>query len=584
VNKLFQLFSNEISYAIGWTIIHSLWQCTFIALLIALSYAFTKKAQASTRYWINTLGLVSCVVASGITVYLNFYSSLDITNSDAIIKPSKAAHPVVYVQTISDIINQHIHQIVVCWIIGFGFYIAKYLADFFYCQHIKHHNNELPSETIQHVFNELKNNLGITQAIQLRISKVVNIPCVIGHFIPVVLLPASLILGLSTQQIKVIMLHELGHVSRRDYLISSLQTLITSLYFFNPFARWISSKIDEERENACDDIAVSISGDPLFYAHTLKEFAEMKNNCSTTVAMTGKNNQLINRIKRLFVLDNSFSKTYGKIITIMTLALLGVGFSVSGHSNEEKPDGSFTLKLEKEPLAKLLTLAQEFCPNLSKNISLKHGDQPISGEFARLQCNTVAYFIKGFDNSLNDTLTGIVFNEKNITLKELTQKIELKCPTLQGKIHLNNPTKIVSFETQNLSCLTVEKILMPLDKNNEPGSVRETGIGDMNIDFNNNPDDDYNKIIPISFPNEALDNHYSADCKAHYSVNTEGKAFDVLPVCTNGSDEAKAFFEKQMKISIEKTQFPIKMENEKAVIVLDKEFRSKWTFEDSPEI
>jgi hypothetical protein len=398
---------------------------------------------------------------------------------------------------------------------------------------------------------------------------------------PVVLLPASLIFGLSTQQIKVILLHELGHVSRRDYLISSLQTLITSLYFFNPFARWISSKIDEERENACDDIAVSISGDPLFYAHTLKEFAEMKNNYSTTVAMTGKNNQLINRIKRLFVLDNSFSKTYGKIITIMTLALVSVGFSVSGHSNEEKPDGSFTLKLEKEPLAKLLTLAQEFCPNLSKNISLKHGDQPISGEFTSLDCNTVGRVIKRMDNGLSETLTGVTLLEKDITLKELTQKLEAKCPALQGKIHLNNPTKIVGFETQNLSCTTVEKTLTQMDKSNELTLVREGAIQD--IKFNDNPDE-YNQVISFTFPDEAVENGYTAECKAHYSVNTEGKAFNVLSICTEGSDEAKAFFEKHMKISIEKTQFPIKMENEKAVVALDKELKATWLFENPSEI
>ena len=172
MNKLSQLLSNEIVHAAGWTIIHSLWQCALIALAIAISYAFTKKAQAATRYWINTLGLLSCIITSAITFYIKFNSSVQIEIiGDLAINSMQTTHQTVYAQNISEIINQHIHQIVLCWIIGFGLYITKYLADYFYCQHIKHHNNKAPSEPMQQMFNELKNCLGISDKVQLRISE-----------------------------------------------------------------------------------------------------------------------------------------------------------------------------------------------------------------------------------------------------------------------------------------------------------------------------------------------------------------------------------------------------------------------------
>lgn len=452
MNKLSQLLSNEISYAIGWTIIHSLWQCTLVALLIAISYAFTKKASAATRYWINSIGLLSCVIASGITFYTYYYDSVSIEIvSKAYITEISSSTQQAYVHTISDMINQHINQIVIVWLVGFALYISKHLAEFFYCQHIKNNHYKNPNQQWHQLFNELKNSVGITQNVQLRLSEIVNIPCVLGHFKPVVLLPASLVLGLSIKQIEVILLHELGHIRRNDYLISSLQTLITLFYFFNPFARWISSKMDEERENACDDIAVAVSGDPLFYANTLKEFAEMKNNYSPAVAIAGKKNMLINRIKRLFIRDASFSKTYGKVITIMTVFLISIGFSVSGHSDETKVAAeTFSLKLEKEPLSQLAKLVEDFCPKAVGKIKLKHPDQIISGNFPELECRTVEYVIRGMDNSLDSTLTGISINEKDISLKSLVANIESNCPETKGKIQLKNPETLVSFKAENL--------------------------------------------------------------------------------------------------------------------------------------
>lgn len=574
MNAIAKMLSNEIIYATGWSLIHSLWQSTVIALLIVFSYAFTKKANASTRYWINTLGLFTCLIASAVTFYLHLHhqagtaitagSSLEIT-------------PVIYnvsdTQTFSDVINKHINQIVFFWLMGFAFYLSKYLADFFYCQHIKQRHNTAPNNQLLSIFNELKNTLGINRNIQLRISDVADIPCVIGHFKPVVLLPASLLLGLSIQQIEVILLHELGHVRRNDYWVSSLQTFITSLYFFNPFARWISAKMDEERENACDDIAVSVSGDPLFYAHTLKEFAEMKNNNALAVAITGHKNLLLNRITRLFVRDISFTKTYGKTLTAITLFLLCAGFTVAGHSTENKSkDDSFTLKLDKEPLSKLLKLTQDFCPNIPKGIKLKHGDQLVSGDFTNLRCEHTEAFIKNLDENLSKTFTGITINEDKISLKQLTQKIESACPELKGKLSLSNPDKVVGFQTDNLNCGGIDAAIQQLDINPDAKLINIKGAGDISIQTKTQPDV-YTNAIPLRIPKEHADKVYLGECTALYSVDEKGKGFDITANCTNGKPEAKAFLEKQITTAIQNAQFPIKTENGKAVTVKGKEFR-----------
>lgn len=553
MNKLSQLFSNEMSHAIGWTIIHSLWQCALIALAIAISYAFTKKAQAATRYWINTLGLLSCIITSAITFYMNFKSSVQIEIiGDFAINSMQPTQQTVYTQNISEIINQHIHQIVFCWIIGFGFYITKYLIDYFYCQHIKHHNNKLPSETMQQMFNELKNCLGISDKIQLRISEAIHIPCVIGHFSPVVLLPASILLRLSTQQIKVILLHELGHVSRRDYLISSIQTLITSLYFFNPFTRWISSKIDEERENACDDIAVFVSGDPLFYAHTLKEFAEIKNDCSAVVAITGKSNLLMNRIKRLFIRDNSFSKTYGKAITIMILALLSIGFSVSGHSETKAASSdNFPITTGNIKLSEMLSLTQQTCPTESEAIKLKHPDSIASIDYTDSTCKQIVQVIQQIDNNFSELEKDqfpLSFEKEK--LSSVLEKLAAKCPNIKDQIILRNPDNEISIKSDKFSCSGVKSLIENLDS--EIKSGRETAMENAVPRKANYTEIVMNNVI---IPKEIKTGNSETECNSSFSIDEKGNVFDIVPNCKSSNSTVASTFNELLTQAIRNSTF-----------------------------
>ena len=88
-------------------------------------------------------------------------------------------------------------------------------------------------------------------------------PTVIGWLKPVVLLPASALAGLAPQQLEAILAHELAHIRRHDYLVNLLQTLVETLLFYHPAVWWLSRRIRIERENCCDDLAVSLCGDPV---------------------------------------------------------------------------------------------------------------------------------------------------------------------------------------------------------------------------------------------------------------------------------------------------------------------------------
>jgi len=252
-----------------------------------------------------------------------------------------------------EIFDKYIDKVVLLWIIGFSFYLIKYLTEFWYCQHIKNYKNKSLGERWITRFNELKNCLGITQSINLRISEIATIPCVIGHFKPMILLPVSMMLSLSHQQLDVILLHELAHIRRNDYFTKGLQTFITSIYFFNPFIHWLSSKIDEERENACDDIAVSVSGDPLVYANTLKEFAESKS-CTSEM----RNVKPIHLDRKISIATKDI--ICEKLAEFITKA--------DGKSSEK----TFKVSFKNEYIDTILSKISDECPGITERVHLKN--------------------------------------------------------------------------------------------------------------------------------------------------------------------------------------------------------------------
>ena len=78
--------------------------------------------------------------------------------------------------------------------------------------------------------------------------------------------------GCRAAQMEALLLHELAHIRRHDYLVHILQSVVEAVFFYHPGVWWISGHMRAERELCCDDIAVSITGDAVVYARALAEF------------------------------------------------------------------------------------------------------------------------------------------------------------------------------------------------------------------------------------------------------------------------------------------------------------------------
>ena len=184
--------------------------------------------------------------------------------------------------------------------------------------------------------------IGIKRVVTILQSSSIDTPAVIGFLKPVLLIPVSFFTGVESAYIEAIILHELAHIKRFDYLVNFIQLIVETFGFFHPAVWWISNRIRRERENCCDDFAVEILGDKLIYVKSLVQLEEMRQHTSLVTAANGSS--LSYRVSRLLGIK---SNIYGSPIfnfaaaTIVTLFLLAsLGF-VMTNSNDGKLLSSF---------------------------------------------------------------------------------------------------------------------------------------------------------------------------------------------------------------------------------------------------
>jgi beta-lactamase regulating signal transducer with metallopeptidase domain len=125
-------------------------------------------------------------------------------------------------------------------------------------------------------------------------------PMAAGLFRPCVVLPESI--ALSSPGVAALLEHERAHIERRDMAVALLQRLTLALLWWSPALHWISRRIDEEREVACDEAAVARTGDAKAFARSLTSQAENQlwaRAPKLAVGAIGPRSQVGRRIKRL---------------------------------------------------------------------------------------------------------------------------------------------------------------------------------------------------------------------------------------------------------------------------------------------
>ena len=346
--SIVKLFPDNLVKALCETLIHSLWQGVILAALTAAIIAFTRKSSPARRYNFLIAALALFAVATVFTFVIAINKTAPTVSAPAayhkgmvinVQLAQQGAHAIApqksFTDTIISYFNKNSATIVLIWFLivcARCVQLAAGLQGVFY---LRNKNIFRADKAWENRVQQLAKNLGIRRMVNIAESGLAKVPMVVGHLKPLILIPVGLLTALSTDEIEAILIHELAHIQRADYLVNLLQSLVEIIFFFNPAVLWISALIKTERENCCDDIAVAQSSSKVTYIKALVSCQEYDaTSPAYAMALRGTKNHLKNRVTRIISNNNQSLNRVEK--SLLAIGLVTAGLCTAAFTNAEK--------------------------------------------------------------------------------------------------------------------------------------------------------------------------------------------------------------------------------------------------------
>ncbi len=329
----------------GWVLVHTLWQFALVAVFAAALQWALHRFSAATRYWALLAAMATFValpVASWFwlapagqsprTVALakdemsqarpqpapGHHSALpsaaETMTSVGIPTPTAdeletpqpeprpgALTPVDSASLFSRLqghVQAWLPAVVLVWLVGVFVAALRPLLSWHTVRRLRTDGVEPVGETIEAALRRAADRLGITRSVALLQSALVKAPVVVDCFRPAILLPLSVLTELPQSQLELILAHELAHIRRHDYLVNLIQAFVETLFFYHPGVWWLSRTIRNERENCCDDVAMSTVDCRAEYGEALLAVARLRA-VETPLSLAARGGSLLSRIRRI---------------------------------------------------------------------------------------------------------------------------------------------------------------------------------------------------------------------------------------------------------------------------------------------
>ncbi|MEZ0296043.1 MAG: M56 family metallopeptidase [Candidatus Methylacidiphilales bacterium] len=349
---------------LGWTLLHTLWQGALIWLVLQVMLIVMRRKSAQARYLVSCGALLAMVVIPWLT-----FSAQDITERVQRERNGESAGPSItstiwndvaplgraskirsftpYIkltnvagahrQEFSEqgIIRLSLPWLVALWWCGVLFFAMRLFVGWRAVAQLAASQLKPLDEVWQTRWLRLRLQAGVKQLVGMGETAAVQVPSVAGWLKPVVLLPVGVLAGMPVEQVEAILLHELAHIRRHDITVNLIQSLAETLFFYHPAVWSVSNRIRQERELACDDMAIAWCNDRLGYAEALAAFEGMRAEGAQnrlSMAATGRaasrkapEGDLLSRIRRVLQgVEPRHPMPSSRMLTLSGLAAVGV--------------------------------------------------------------------------------------------------------------------------------------------------------------------------------------------------------------------------------------------------------------------
>ncbi len=143
--------------------------------------------------------------------------------------------------------------------------------------------------SMNEILSECRKKLQYSKKITVKISKYINSPMTFGVINPTIILPENLIGNIPPNKLRMIMIHEMAHIKRRDILVNNIWLFAKILHWYNPLIYIAYKQYLMNAELSCDKIVLdNISDDEKYdYSQSLLDVLKISRSASTVKTLAG---------------------------------------------------------------------------------------------------------------------------------------------------------------------------------------------------------------------------------------------------------------------------------------------------------
>ena len=319
--------SPALLQALGWTLLHFVWQGAALAAIFAVANTICR--QATTRYALAVITLVLMMAAPAITLTELTQQKDPAVRYGAQGASASAAKPVQGVSVAArpsapapetPASHPAVTLFVEAWFLGVVLLSLRTAGGLFLIERMRRKDLKPVRRELYLKCIALQLKMGFERVIRYCECDRLDAPAAFGWIRPVVLLPVRALSGLTEDQIEAVIAHELAHIRRLDCFVNLFQIAVETLLFYHPAVWWVSQRIRIEREHCCDDEAVALCGDAVNYARALTLMEEWRT--APSLMMAANRSPLSQRVVRILGLDGPTAKfrVAGMAVGVVCLA------------------------------------------------------------------------------------------------------------------------------------------------------------------------------------------------------------------------------------------------------------------------
>lgn len=415
MRNLQHILSDEFIEASGWMLVHSLWQGLLVLLVLSVMLWLMRRNSAQLRYLVSYFFLLVLLVWSGIT-FVNAYQYAQEKTQiraqflegggsvKAYLAAQMAQNTVVSTSEpgainfklirLRGFLQQNFYWFCAFWILGMTMVMLRMAGGLLYMQRLRTYGLLPVGEDLACRLKYYTNKLNLRRKVVLYLSPLAKVPLTLGTFKPVILFPFTNMTGLSADEVEAILVHELAHVLRHDYLFNIVQSVVEMLFFYHPAVWIISAQIRNERENCCDSIAIELTGDKLTYVKALAAYEKIRaGEGDLAMAFARSRGSMLNRIKRIqkqVAMKTNFTEgLIAAAVVVFGLALVSFTMGNNNLPDSKPVQASAFVNTEKEtidrePLVWTTEMIDSVEQALEENIQRSEALNQVSEEMKKM--------------------------------------------------------------------------------------------------------------------------------------------------------------------------------------------------------